>query len=320
MLYILLLILKIIGWILLAILGILVLLVFIVLLIPVRYRIDGKCGGTPDSLYGNVKISWFAHLISGRISFEKRKLKWQIRIAFKTITSESGTKKSEKETVDKNQAQVKQNTIKEPETVSEKTQEKHNPSEMEKGLMEIPEISAEEPQSKNESKNGRTSGQKKHRRRFGSIIRGFCEKLKGMYQKIKYTWKTFCAKIKILLEKKDSLAAFVEDELHLNAFLRLKKEILRLCKFLMPQKLVLDLRFGFEDPYHTGQALAGLSVLYPLMGKRVSIIPDFEQRILKGTAMIKGRIHVLYFIIIAWNLFWDKNVRTTYKHIRAFKF
>lgn len=312
MLHILLLILKIIGWILLAILGILVLLVLIVLFVPLRYQADGECGGTIDSLYGNIKVSWLAHLISCRVTFEKGMLKWKIRLVFKNFSSETAgkTKKPEEEAdTAMSEAAVQPKEVIEPEEMvqqklqlDECTAKEELETAFEKAV-EHQEISEEENQKKTDSKP-----------------QAWYKKIKGIFRKIKYTWETFCAKIKLLLEKKETLITFVEDEIHVNAFLKLKKELFRLCRFLMPRKLILNIHFGFEDPYHTGQALAGLSVLYPFMGEYISVIPDFEQRILEGSVKAKGRVHFLYFIIIAWNLFWDKNVRTTYKHIRTFKF
>ena len=60
-------------------------------------------------------------------------------------------------------------------------------------------------------------------------------------------------------------------------------------------------------------------MMYPLIGEYTELQPDFERRILKGNACIEGRFRVIYVLIVAWNLIWDKNVRTTYRHIRNFK-
>lgn len=88
MLHIILLILKIIGWILLAILGLIVLLICVVFFVPLCYRIEGKCGGDLDSLSGEVRFSWLFHLIGGLVEYDKGKLSWVIRIAWKKIREE----------------------------------------------------------------------------------------------------------------------------------------------------------------------------------------------------------------------------------------
>ena len=60
-------------------------------------------------------------------------------------------------------------------------------------------------------------------------------------------------------------------------------------------------------------------MIYPVIGEFTQLQPDFERRILKGNAYIEGKFRIMYVLITAWNLIWDKNVRTTYRHIRKFK-
>lgn len=88
MLHIILLILKIIGWILLAILGLIVLLICIVLFVPLCYHIEGKCKGDLDSLYGKIQFSWLFHLVGGLVEYDKGNLDWVVRIAWKKIREE----------------------------------------------------------------------------------------------------------------------------------------------------------------------------------------------------------------------------------------
>lgn len=101
MLHMILFILKIICWVLLAILGIIVLLVCVVLFTPLRYEIKGKCGGNLESLNGDVRFSYFLHLISGNVRYADKKLVWKLRIAWKKISSETDAADTAKEIVDK---------------------------------------------------------------------------------------------------------------------------------------------------------------------------------------------------------------------------
>ena len=90
--------------------------------------------------------------------------------------------------------------------------------------------------------------------------------------------------------------------------------------FLKPSKCEADLEFGFSDPSVTGYVLAGASLIYPFIGECVEITPNFDEKVLKGNAMIKGRVHAVYFVIVLWNLLWNKNIRTTISHIRKLRF
>ena len=70
MIHILLLILKIIGWILLVILGILILLAGIFLFVPVRYRGDVLGEGEWENLFALLKFSWLCSLVKGEVSYQ----------------------------------------------------------------------------------------------------------------------------------------------------------------------------------------------------------------------------------------------------------
>ena len=90
-----------------------------------------------------------------------------------------------------------------------------------------------------------------------------------------------------------------------------------LIKHARPRKAKGFVRFGFEDPYKTGQVLAVLSVLYPFYGERIAIYPEFEQAMLQGDISIKGYIRLLHFVKIIWTFLFDKNVRKTYEDYKT---
>ena len=126
--------------------------------------------------------------------------------------------------------------------------------------------------------------------------------------------------LKSLAEKKERLMEFLTDEIHRSAFMKCLTELRHLFCFLKPSKCEADLEFGFSDPSVTGYVLAGASLIYPFIGECVEITPNFDEKVLKGKAMIKGRVHAVYFVIVLWNLLWNKNIRTTISHIRKLRF
>ena len=111
----------------------------------------------------------------------------------------------------------------------------------------------------------------------------------------------------------------VTNEIHKNAFLKAVKELKRLLHRLCPEKLEGDIEFGFEDPAYTGYLLAGISLIYPMVGEFLNIRADFENKVLKGSVLAAGKLRLLYILIPAWNLFFDRNVKITYRHIKKFK-
>ena len=119
-------------------------------------------------------------------------------------------------------------------------------------------------------------------------------------------------------EKKEFLTAFLTYEKHQRAFEAVKKELCHLLHVLKPKKLQANVTFGFSDPSWTGYMLAFLGSIYGLIGECVQIQPDFEERKLEGNASAEGKIRVIYFAVPAWKLFWNKDVKITYKHIRKY--
>ena len=100
---------------------------------------------------------------------------------------------------------------------------------------------------------------------------------------------------------------------------RLKKETVRLLGGLKPKDGALQVVYGFEDPCTTGQVLAGLSMIYPFIGSYTEIRPDFERSVLEGKARVKGKARLWHVAVFAWNLFWNRDVRETYRDIKEFE-
>ena len=147
----------------------------------------------------------------------------------------------------------------------------------------------------------------------------FYQRILSWIQKIKCTFRKLCDKIKALSGKKEKLEEFLRDEVHKGAYHKCKKEFFRLMKHLKPKKADVRILYGFDDPYYTGQALAVFSVLYPFVGGCISVTPDFEHQVLKGSAYLKGKIYLWHFVQSGWKLIWNRNVRQTYHDIRNFK-
>lgn len=321
MLHILLLILKIIGIILAAILGILVLLVCIVLFVPVRYEIKGKGDGNLESLRGKVRITWLLHLAAVDILYKDQRLRWRLRAAWLKRTGSQGNVPAKvtepaEESVGENVRETEM--LVENEKIIEEVQEDEKTEDKCEEALESKEEVCEETESDEEDCKIEEDAPEE-RQSISEAVEKFCKKIAAWFQKIKCTFSRLCDKIKSLLEKKDKLAAFIQDEIHVSAFLKVKKELFRYLKRLKPKKADVKVVYGFEDPYRTGQVLAGLSVLYPFIGEYTSITPDFENKIFKGSVYVKGKLYVWHIAALCLRLLLYKNIRTTYKHIKNFE-
>ena len=307
MLHIIGLILKILGIILAVLLGIIVLLVCIVLFVPVRYEVSAEFPGKLEDTTANVRFSWFLHLIAGEAGYKEKDFYWKVRAAWfkfsgneeksaKTVTLE--VKDEIKETADtvieKTEKAIDETLTREKEIKREKTIEKENQT-IEKKKIEPPK-------------------QEKI-----SIIQKMKNKIKAVWEKIKYTFLKICDKMKNISEKKEHITDFLTDETHTKAFLKVKKEVKRLIWLFRPRKCKMNLHYGFDDPYRTGQVLAGLSMIYPFIGDNMSVQPDFERQIIEGNLYIKGKLRMIYPTISLVRSVLDKNVRQTFIDGKNFK-
>lgn len=333
MLHILLLILKIAGVILAVILGIVVLLVCMVLFVPVRYEASGKCDGTLLSVKGRIRVTWFLRAIRLDVYYKEKRLKWRIRILWIRkigghIKEENNHEKSgtvemdEKETKDAEAAEISKGKEEIPEARQEVEKKPENSEEeSEKSMEKIPETESGNKEAFEDME--KTQEYPEERERFSGkiseFLRRICEKIKERFQRILSFFQNMNDRIRRWKEKKDHILEFVKDEAHVGAFRKGKRELFKLLRRLRPRKLLLEARFGFSDPCTTGRILAGLSMLYPFMGESVRLMPDFENRVLKGHAEIKGRIYACYFLFLCWNLIWSRNIRKTYRDIKNFE-
>ena len=330
MLHILLIILKIIGIIIAVILGLLLLLLAVLLCVPVRYRMEGTLDKDLKQSGGMGYVTWFLHLIRIDVVFQEQKFSWRCRVAWKSLRSEEEKEKphekEQKDEMEKTEPEKnREKTHGNPEKEKKKETIEKNPKPS--GSLEMAEEDKEEKNHPENDKKGQTPSEKTTREKVDSTREN---KDSGRFSKIKYTIQDICDKMKHIGEKagntaekasdiKDRIVKELEDPIHQKAFAKVKKEIGKLFRRWKPKELKGLIHFGFEDPYHTGQALAVLSMIYPFVGGNLSVDPDFEQRVLEGNIKVAGRIALMPLVCFLWNLIWSKAVRQTYHDIKNFK-
>lgn len=279
MLHILFLILKIIGMILLAILGILVLLLCTVCFMPANYLVQAETEGGIKEMSFEAKAHWFLHLFTAYYIYKDKQSDWQVRVGWKTF--------HHKDHEDSGHSKINnEEFIVEDVKLSEKG-------------------ATTSTKQSNENINTKTSEKQ-------------CKK-QSWLQKIKCTILKICDKIKAFWETKEKITSFVTDDVHVEAFKIVKSELGILARHLRPRRIKGFIRFGFDDPYRTGQVLAGLSILYPFYGENIDIYPDFEQKILACDLYMKGHIRMIHLVALLWRLFFNRYVRRTYRDYKKLK-
>lgn len=301
MLHILLMILKIIGIILAIILAMVLLVVAILMFSPFRYRIDAKCDGSLDSLNVAIKFSWLYRLIAGYVTYQEQKTDWQLRIFWKQQNvedkkEETAAASDEEESYQEEEKSYEAEKIEEPKKLEQ-------PEETEGLKVE------ERSEDVRSSVSMKSKEPKKAEKRAK----------KNIFEKIKYTFRKICDKIKLIGEKAEKVQEFIENEIHRKAFLKIKEELFRLLRFLKPKKLIGRVHFGFEEPDLTGKALGWLSIFYPFYADHLILEPDFQKEVLEGELHVEGKVRMVYMAVVCLRIFICKEVRTTFQHIRKLK-
>ncbi|MCI7180905.1 MAG: DUF2953 domain-containing protein [Lachnospiraceae bacterium] len=325
---------KIIGCILLVILGLLVLLILFALFLPLRYIAECSCDGGLSSLDVYARLYILFHLFGADIRYKEEKLTWNFHIAWKHFSSEQSEEEGKSDTKEEKgpeeetsikqeknsekETNIKQGNIPEKEIIikQEKNPEKEMVLEQEEAKTEIlsSDKKAEDRKSGNtrKSENSRSTEKQKDEDTLD-------DKVEAFFEKIKCTFRKTCAKIELIVNKKNKVLDFLTDEIHRTAFTKTIKELKKMMHRLKPKRLEADVCFGFEDPSVTGNILALYCMFYPSLGKCVNVTPDFQSKIFKGSLFIKGHIRAGIFAVSGLNLICNKNIRTTFHHIRNFK-
>lgn len=283
MLHIVLLILKIIGIVLLSILGLLLLAVICILFVPVRYK--GK-GQWYAEKHGKVVISWLLHIVSIHLAYDNG----ETQVAYKVCgirlkrKPEIKKKKTKKKKSGKKVTEIKQQEVKkQPQTItfSETKQEEKK---------EVPII--------NENESSKKKKSKKKSNPFEFI------------RKIRFKIKEFCDKLKRINQRKNNLVAFLREEDTKVAWKIGKKELIKLVKYILPTRLKLYMKFGFEDPSNTGKLLGIIYMFYGFT-KKFQIYPDFENVVFEGETTFKGRIRVIRLLVVFLKLWRNEPIKNT---------
>ncbi|MFQ9511305.1 MAG: DUF2953 domain-containing protein [Lachnospiraceae bacterium] len=296
MLHIILLILKIIGWIILILLGIVFSFLLVVLFVPVRY--EGK-GTFIEKGNGRIRIHWFLPILSFQIKVTDNKFEPLLRIF--GIPIRPGKKKKPKQRGKRQKGTSQKNRIEEPiDAPREEAEAFHK---------QIGSQSEEREDTTTQEPDTTVVGIEDNRSFIGKII----NKIKAMIQKILQFIKKVFDTGKGFHEKMTSFQKFMNDEENKASFLLIKDQIVRILLHAGPSKWNVSLRFGLENPATTGEVLAVLACFMPILKDNLQITPDFTQTVFEGEFYIRGRIRFFTLLIIISKVYRDKNFRKLLK-------
>ena len=319
MVSILLTILKILGIILLVLLGIVLVVLVLVLFVPIRYRLDAHRNLQEDApVVAAVKATWLMHLISVFFSYPDAAYVC-VKLLGITLYRSDREKKPKK----KSDKSEDKKTGSENYSSEDCSLENHTP---------VDAISAEEESIADatadntadntwdvldaENEENGTEDDVPASSEETPTLKRFITKLWDKIINIKYTITQICDKIKHIVKNIRYYIKVLQSKTFQNAFSLCSGELLKLLKSIRPRKVKGRLLIGTGDPASTGQVLSVYGMLYPFIGNNIDIIPDFENQIVEGELLVKGRITVFKALKMALVVFFNKDVRRLIKLLK----
>lgn len=270
-----LLILKWIGMILLGSLG-------LVLFVPIRYR--GK-GSYYEELKGKASISWLLHILSLSVVYDGES---DVTIRIFGIRMKNREKKDD---VNFEEEPVKRKKH----TAEAATEEPMASAEAVCESVQIPPREDSMPHEQAATHEERSSRQSKKGKKFSFSFRRICDKLKEVK------------------EQKDNILEFLGKEENKASFQLIWKQFKALLKHILPTRAKGKVRFGFDDPYTTGQVLMYISPFYGVYAKKLTVIPVFEDAVIEGELLVRGRVRIGTVLFRIGLLAFDRNIRKLWR-------
>lgn len=308
MISVLLTVLKVLGILILSLLGIVILVLLLVLFVPVRYRIYAERkleSGRP--VWAKMKATWLLHLLNIHFSYPEEAYV-KVRIGcFTVFRSDRTGKKPKEKTKEKSKEKSKEKeTISEEERFEIKDGEEKEAKEdkIKEDRTRKEETGSDQAGREREKDQGR---EKKESEK--PTLKSFFKKILVWLKNLRYTITQICDKIKKIVKNIKYYIEVISGTEFKNAFRLCSSQAGVLLRHICPKKIKGSLRIGTGDPASTGQVLAIYGMLYPLLGNQIMVTPDFEQQIVEGELLIKGRITLFCLIKCAWIVYFNKDLR-----------
>ena len=286
--HILLLILKAIGILILVLLGLVLAVVCLVLFVPVCYEAGGSWKDKPA---GKGKISWLFGAVSLSAGYDgdESGLTAGVRL-FGQKLWEMG---EEKETP-KAPRPLDEETLRGTDAERKEPKDRKKPEEKETALWEENQQPRPEPEDKRHTEH-------KKKDVFGRI--------KVFLEKLKFSFQSFCDKLKNMQNIAEEKKAWLEDEENQASLKLLWKQTGRFLRHVCPRGGKGSVTFGFEEPYLTGQVLSAAALIYPFFEGNLEICPVFDETVFEAEGSFKGRIRAGYLLWLGLGILRDGHTR-----------
>lgn len=303
LLFIVLLILKIIVTFLIILFVLLFIILNFIAFVPIRYHVFFK---KEEKIDFETEIKWFFKLFLVNLKYFNDDFSMLIKIFNKEVINTRKTKENINKKVEKKEKEIKESPIKSKGYENNQNEKTLEIASIEKTNKKIePKVNLKKEVGGPKRINTKAFTEKKIFS-LKSIFRKK-EKQKKHKKEKKETNKKeeFSAEyfLKLPLEDKKTMVK------HLLIFIK------RILKHTAPKDVKFDLKIGTDDPALTGQIIGGIYAVSALIKSDVNAVGDFEKPMLQGSAILKGRIQIFYFL---YSIFCLIKVKIVWKTIILF--
>ena len=312
-------ILSILGILLLILLGIALVVILLVLFFPVCYKVSGK--KTAEEMLFDAKMKWLFGLIRVSYSYPVPG-KLLAKVLFFTVYDSSEKEKNSASGENTHTAPKKDLTEEAQET--SRTSEPSDTSESSDTsvtsgqtlLSDDTDMAKTDTATDTEaSANAKTSVEEN----TPGPQQETSGKIAGFFEKIRYTIRKICDKIKYILKNISFYRELWNDPDTKGLLQHAGKRIGHILKRLRPRKLNVNARIGTGSPDTTGYLYGIYGMILPKLGKGVCITPDFEQAILEGDFKASGHFTIACVLFHSARLLMDKRLQQLKHKIRTFQ-
>ena len=297
-------VLKIIGIVLACIIGLVLLLICLVLFVPVRYRINAEKEDPEADPVAFARASFLLHILSAKVIYEK-KLEIIVRIfgfrMFQDGKSEKKRRKRKKASEDKKE---------EYSLDWNEPDDDHRPDEEETDDKADGIKTEEDKTEEDKIENAKSEDNKG---KDDKSEEGSYEKVEKILNDLSDKYLEYSDKIDRIRREIRFWDRMINDCRNKNAAELIKKETLKLLKKIAPRRIKGFIHFGFDDPATTGTVLMYLSLIYPILPRKLVIDPGFEDTDLYGNIDIKGYIRLIVPLVCVAKVYFNRDFKRMWR-------
>lgn len=302
-------ILSILGIVLLILLGVAVVVVLLVLFFPIFYKISGK--KNTEELLVSARAAWLFGLL--RLSYDYPEPgKLVIRLLFYTLYDSSVEKPEKADDAPAEEEKPSASARISSEEPSQAAPEVTMPAETESSQPSRGTDSGREEQALKPAEP-ETTGQK------DKTTTKTPNRLYVFFEKIRYTVRRICDKIKNILQNIAFYKELWNDPDTQGLLKHAGKRLGHILKRLRPRKLTVTAVVGTGSPDTTGYLYGIYGMVLPKLKKGICITPDFEQAILEGDFKASGHFTMACVLFHSLRLLMDRRLRELRDKIRKYK-